>query len=115
MNRKSGITSNTPKQKAENREITKLQSEMENLKLVVRSLHHRLDIMEAKALVSSQVTNMLEKEVDRLNQYGRRSPLIIKGIPLKERETNNDKGSSTEDNKRGPTTGTGSKRPGQNA
>ena len=59
MNRKSGITSNIPKQTAENREITKLQSEMENLKLVVRSLHHRLDIMEAKALVSSQVTNML--------------------------------------------------------
>ena len=46
--------------------------------------------MEAKMLVSSQVTNMLEKEVDRINQYGRRSSLVIKGIPLKERETNDD-------------------------
>ena len=88
MSRKSGITSNTLKQKAENKEITKLQSELEHLKLAVRSLQHRLDIMEAKALVSSQVTNMLEKEVDHLNQYGRRSSLVIKGIPLKERETN---------------------------
>ena len=47
-----------------------------------------MDEIEAKALVSSQVTSLLEIELDRLNQYGRRTSLIIKGIPVKERETN---------------------------
>ena len=81
-------TTSIPKAKTENVEVNKLQLDVTKLKEVVRTLGHTLDEMEAKALVSSQVTSLPEKELDRLNQYGRRTSLIIKGIPVQERETN---------------------------
>ena len=56
----------------------------------VTALENRVGILEDKNAVLEKVTSNLEKELDRLDQYGRRSNVILRNLELpagKEDET----------------------------
>ena len=58
-----------------NNEIAELRKEIEKLKTDMRTLKQEL-------VVANHTNNILKKEVDRLDQYGRRHSVIIRGIPV---------------------------------
>ena len=48
----------------------------------IDALESRIDSLESFKTVNAQVTEQLKREVDRLDQYGRRSNVTIKYVPL---------------------------------
>ena len=79
--------------------ISTLQDQINQLNSTVEKLTLRLAICESKSAVQERVNDELLQEIDRLEQYGRRNQLIIKGIPLppKQHENNNDLKDKVED------------------
>ena len=69
-------------------EVAKLRLEVEQLRKTVELMQVKLRDIEAKEAVTSQVNSVLANEVDRLEQYGRRHSVIIKGLDLKDKEDN---------------------------
>ena len=67
-------------------EIKKLQERLEDVEKRNLELEDRVTTLESINTVSSRVTEELKNEIDRLDQYGRRSNIIIKHVPLKENE-----------------------------
>jgi FtsZ-binding cell division protein ZapB len=61
--------------------IASLQQELKELK-------ERFDVLESQVAITTKVNTALAKEVDRLEQYGRRNSIVIRGILPKENETN---------------------------
>ena len=62
--------------------------EIASLRQQLQALQGRLEAVEAQVAVTSKVNSILSKEVDRLEQYGRRNSVVIRGILPKEDETN---------------------------
>ena len=53
-------------------------------------LENRVNVLEDKNAVLETVNSKLQKELDRLDQYGRRSNIIIRNIEVPEAETQED-------------------------
>ena len=70
-------------------EVSSLKDEINELRTLVKKLENKINEIDGKSLVSKQVSTLLRKEVDRLEQYGRRASLTIKGIPPNRDEDNN--------------------------
>ena len=70
-----------------NNEIKKLHERIDDVEKRNLELEDRVTTLESINIVSSRVTEELKKEIDRLDQYGRRSNIIIKHVPLKENES----------------------------
>ena len=60
--------------------IARLQQELQDLR-------ERFDVLESQVAITTKVNTALAKEVDRLEQYGRRNSIVIRGILPKENET----------------------------
>ena len=71
------------KQQNKNQEPT----ELELLKKKITDLEDRVVKLECKNAVLTQVTEVLRKEVDRLDQYGRRSNVVIRNVEVPNNET----------------------------
>ena len=79
-----------PKKNKNNKQVAgsgSKQSELEELKQKVLELEGRVEKLESKNVVLSRVTDVLRKEVDRLDQYGRRSSIIIRNVEVTDQET----------------------------
>ena len=63
------------------------RAEFNLLRKRIKELETRCDRLEAAKLVSENVTELLRKEVDRLDQYGRRHNVIIRNVELPRNET----------------------------
>ena len=59
-----------------------------SLRQEMKEMQERLEAVEAMVAVTAKVNTELAKEVDRLEQYGRRHSIVIRGIPPKEEESN---------------------------
>ena len=59
-----------------------LEEKVDVLENTKRKLIDRVEILETKMSVSENVTSRLTAELDRLDQYNRRSNLVIKNINL---------------------------------
>jgi hypothetical protein len=62
--------------------------EIASLRQQLQAMQVRLEAVESQVAITSKVNTILSKEVDRLEQYGRRNSVVIRGIPPKEDETN---------------------------
>ncbi len=71
-------------------ENVNLLEEVARLRQEVANLTKRVVEVEAKAEVTSRVNTALQKEVDRLEQYGRRHSIVIRGLKPQENELNDD-------------------------
>ena len=58
---------------AKDKEIASLCEEL-------KRLNERMDVMESQIGVTTRVNTMLAQEIDRLEQYGRRNSIVIRGI-----------------------------------
>ena len=67
-----------------------MKGEIEALKKQVEALTSRVEEAESIAAVTATVNARLQKELDRLEQYGRRHSIVIRGIAPVENETNED-------------------------
>ena len=67
-----------------------LEERVDILENTKRKLCDKVELLESKIIISEGVTSKLVREVDRLDQYNRRSNLIIKNIELKENKTYKD-------------------------
>ena len=63
------------------------QTELELLKKRVYELENRVARLEGQNAVLTQVSGVLRMEVDRLDQYGRRSNIIIRNVEIPNNET----------------------------
>ena len=68
--------------------VLALKEEIAALRKQVKDLTNRLDEVESLAGVTASVNSHLQKEVDRLEQYGRRHSVVIRGIIPEENEQN---------------------------
>ena len=68
-------------------EVLTLKNELNLLKNSVKNMEITITKLESQVAVSHQVSNNLKKEIDKLQQYSRRSCLIIKDIPTHKDET----------------------------
>ena len=68
----------------------KYQEEIASLRAEVKELRERMEVVESQAAITAQVNATLAKEIDRLEQYGRRNSIVIRGIPPNKDETNKD-------------------------
>jgi hypothetical protein len=64
--------------------------EIASLRQQLQDMHGRLEAVEAQVAITSNVNSILSKEIDRLEQYGRRNSIVIRGIPPKDDETNDE-------------------------
>ena len=64
-----------------NKELEKRVDVLENSK---RNLSEKVELLETKISISEEVSTRLSNELDRLDQYTRRSNLIIKNVELPE-------------------------------
>ena len=71
--------------------------EIASLRQQLQAMQERLKAVEAQVAVTSKVNSILSKEVDRLEQYGRRNCVVIRGILPKEEETNEELKQSVKD------------------
>ena len=67
-----------------------MEQKVKDLEKKNDSLEKRVAELEASKVVNENVTNKLAMEVDRLNQYMRRSNVIVRNVFLPEVETNNE-------------------------
>ena len=63
------------------------QTALEELQQKVLALEERVEKLESKNAILSKVTDVLRSEVDRLDQYGRRSNIIIRNVEVADGET----------------------------
>ena len=63
------------------------KADMKSLKETVAKLERRIELLEAEKAVREKVTERLQKEVDRLDQYGRRHNIVIRNVELPSEET----------------------------
>ena len=68
-------------------EITSLKNEINNVQSTVKNLEHSVTKLKSEVSVSQQVTALLKQELDRQQQYSRRSCLLIKNISTSTNET----------------------------
>ena len=70
-----------------NATVEDLKRQIEELISKNNSLEARVTQLEEKQIISAHVNELLNKEVDRLNQYTRRSNLVIRDMFVPENET----------------------------
>ena len=63
-------------------EIASLKNEINNVQSMVKDFEHSVTKLKSEVAVSQQVTALLKQELDRQQQYSRRSCLLIKNIPI---------------------------------
>ena len=88
--------SKTPQKKNHNnnqmaelkQKLTQLENKLKTMEEKNKNLEARVDELESVKLISANVNDRLVDELDRLDQYTRRSNLIIRNIFLPEKETN---------------------------
>ena len=75
-------------------ELSKLRAELSNQAALIKNLSTRVSYLEGKVChleghlsISTHVTNLLSTQLDDLQQYSRRSCLVIDGIKSKIGET----------------------------
>ena len=68
-------------------EMEALKNELNSVKNTVKDLELTVIKLKSDVAVSQQVTSLLKKEVDRQQQYTRRSCLLFKNIPTHDNET----------------------------
>ena len=68
--------------------IASLRQEMKAMQERLEKVEAQVEKVEAQAAVTAKVNTALVKEIDRLEQYGRRHSVVIRGIPPNEKETN---------------------------
>ena len=66
---------------AKDKEIASLREEL-------KRVNERMDVMESQIAVTARVNTMLAQEIDRLEQYGRRNSIVIRGIKPDDTEDN---------------------------
>ena len=71
-------------------EIASLKNELSTVQTSVKNLQVTVTKLESDVAVSHQVTLQLKKEIDRQQQYSRRSCLLIKNVPTCDNETVSD-------------------------
>ena len=76
--------------------VNTLQSKIAKLEENNIKLENRLKEVEEKQAITSHVNDQLNEEIDRLNQYTRRSNLIIRNVLLPEEESSKDVKSKVE-------------------
>ena len=79
---------NPPSPDQETTMMLAMKGEIEALKKQVEALSTRVDEAESYAALTATVNSRLQKELDRLEQYGRRHSVVIRGIAPAENETN---------------------------
>ena len=84
MTKSGKNTNNTNKS---NQLVAELKKRIEELEVRNKSLEDRMGLLEEKQGVLSHVNGMLSQEVDRLNQYTRRSNIVLKNVFVPENET----------------------------
>ena len=72
------------------KQLAKMENKVHNLKVKNKTLEEKVERLESKVVILEIVTKRLENELDRLDQYHRRSNIIIKNVFLPEKETNED-------------------------
>ena len=82
-----GAAKQQPKQQGSPQETLDADEEIRLLKIRVTELTKRVEELEGFKLVSSKVSEGLRKEVDRLDQYGRRYNVIIRNVEKPANET----------------------------
>ena len=85
--KKSGGNNNNNNNNINQAVVDDLKNQINELKMKNRLLEERMDKLQDKQGVLSQVNSMLSLEVDRLNQYTRRSNVVIKNVFAPENET----------------------------
>ena len=73
-----------------NESIDELKQQIGQLQSKVNTLENKVELLESEVIISKSVSNTLSKEIDRLDQYHRRSNIIIKNIFLPEKESDED-------------------------
>ena len=63
------------------------EEEIRLLKEQVDQLTNRVQQLESFKLVSLKITDALRKEIDRLDQYGRRHSVVIRNVEKPDNET----------------------------
>ena len=71
----------------QNETVDITRAEFDQLKKRVKDLENRCEKLEAAKAVSEQVTEVLRKEIDRLDQYGRRHNVVIRNVELPANES----------------------------
>ena len=67
--------------------IKALQDEITNLNKRVSSLETKLTMADSHIAIVTQTSNLLRQDVDRLEQYSRRSCIVMARVPAKENDT----------------------------
>ena len=85
----SGLTVSTePKKKMSMEErLSQVENELRLLKSENATLRLRVDVLESKATIASKVADTLAKDLDRLDQYHRRSNIVLKFVDLPKKNT----------------------------
>lgn len=85
---------------SQQQEINSLKSLTEQQQIAITELNKKIYTLESKLLqmegkqiIATKVSTLLRKEIDDLQQYGRRSCMVIAGIP----PANNDQAEDTEE------------------
>ena len=76
-------------QQKHNGSLTK-DEEIASLRQQLQAMEARMQAVEAQVAITSKVNSLLSIEIDRLEQYGRRNSVVIRGILPKDSETNED-------------------------
>lgn len=87
---------NTPQKKNHNNnqmaelrhKLSQLENQIKIMEEKNKNLEARVDELESVKIISANVNDRLVDELDRLDQYSRRSNLIIRNVFLPEKETN---------------------------
>ena len=72
------------------RKIESMEARIKNLEATNSSLETKVAELDSRLIVSERVSERLSLELDRLDQYHRRPNVVVKGMFLPERESNED-------------------------
>ena len=72
------------------RKVELMEARIKNLESANSALETKVAELDSRLIVSERVSERLSLELDRLDQYHRRSNVVVKGMFLPERETNED-------------------------
>ena len=68
--------------------VIDLKKQIESMETRIKSLEGKVENLEGRLVVSERVSEQLTIELDRLDQYHRRSNIVVRDVFLPENETN---------------------------
>ena len=72
------------------KQIETMEARIKALETANQSLEKKVEHLESRVVISERVSEQLTTELDRLDQYHRRSNIIIKNVFLPENESDDD-------------------------